>query len=78
MLVDNHLPYPSVVLRVFGEVPHRRRKPRHLLNSQSLEKPYIVLMDYRRVQFVKNSINLYVWRSLSTTQGNEVIDGSAF
>ena len=28
MLVDNHLPYPSALLRVFGEVLHRRRKRR--------------------------------------------------
>jgi prepilin-type N-terminal cleavage/methylation domain-containing protein/prepilin-type processing-associated H-X9-DG protein len=31
-----------------------------------------------RVQFVKDSINLYVWRSLSTSQGNEVIDASSY
>lgn len=29
MLVDNHLPYPSALLRVFGEILHRRRKRRH-------------------------------------------------
>ena len=29
MLVDNHLPYPSAHLQVFGEIPHRRRKRRH-------------------------------------------------
>lgn len=29
MLVDNHLPYPAALLRVFGEVLHRRRKRRH-------------------------------------------------
>jgi hypothetical protein len=29
MLVDNHLPYPSALLQVFGEVLHRRRKRRH-------------------------------------------------
>jgi hypothetical protein len=28
MLVDNHLPYPSALLQVFGEVLHRRRKRR--------------------------------------------------
>jgi hypothetical protein len=28
MLVDNHLPYPTALLRVFGEVLHRRRKRR--------------------------------------------------
>lgn len=29
MLVDNHLPYPSALLRAFGEVLHRRRRRRH-------------------------------------------------
>jgi len=29
MLVDNHLPYPSALLQIFGEVLHRRRKRRH-------------------------------------------------
>jgi hypothetical protein len=29
MLVDNHPPYPSALLQVFGEVLHRRRKRRH-------------------------------------------------
>jgi hypothetical protein len=28
MLVDNHLPYPSALLQVFGAVLHRRRKRR--------------------------------------------------
>jgi hypothetical protein len=28
MLIDNHLPYPSALLQVFGEVLHRRRKRR--------------------------------------------------
>jgi len=28
MLTDNHLPYPSALLQVFGEVLHRRRKRR--------------------------------------------------
>ncbi|MCA1695685.1 MAG: transposase, partial [Actinobacteria bacterium] len=29
VLVDNHSPYPAALLRVFGEVLHRRRKRRH-------------------------------------------------
>jgi transposase InsO family protein len=29
MLVDNHLPYPSALLQVFGEILRRRRKRRH-------------------------------------------------
>jgi hypothetical protein len=29
MLVDNHLPYPSALLQVFGEALYRRRKRRH-------------------------------------------------
>jgi hypothetical protein len=29
MLADNHLPYPSALLQVFGEILHRRRKRRH-------------------------------------------------
>ena len=29
VLVDNHLPYPSAPLQVFGEVLHRRGKRRH-------------------------------------------------
>jgi hypothetical protein len=28
MLIDNHLPYPSALLQVFGEILHRRRKRR--------------------------------------------------
>ena len=28
LLVDNHLPYPTAILQVFGEVLHRRRKRR--------------------------------------------------
>lgn len=28
MLVDNHLPYPSALLQVFGEILHRRRRRR--------------------------------------------------
>jgi hypothetical protein len=30
------------------------------------------------VQFIKNSIALAVWRALSTTQGNEVVESDAY
>ena len=30
------------------------------------------------VRFMKNSINLYIWRALSTTQGNEVISSDSY
>jgi prepilin-type N-terminal cleavage/methylation domain-containing protein/prepilin-type processing-associated H-X9-DG protein len=30
------------------------------------------------VKFIKNSINLFTWRALSTTQGNEVISSDAY
>jgi prepilin-type processing-associated H-X9-DG protein len=31
-----------------------------------------------RVQFIRNSIALAVWRALSTTQGNEVVGSDAY
>ena len=37
-----------------------------------------VLMCDGSVKFIKNSINLAVWRALSTTQGNEVISSDAY
>jgi prepilin-type processing-associated H-X9-DG protein len=30
------------------------------------------------VRFVKDGIDLYFWRALSTTHGNEVISGDAY
>jgi len=39
MLVDNHLPYPAALLRVFGEVLHRRRKRRHGRRKMPALKP---------------------------------------
>jgi hypothetical protein len=39
MLVDNHLPYPSALLQVFGEVLHRRRKRRHGRRKNAGLKP---------------------------------------
>jgi prepilin-type processing-associated H-X9-DG protein len=30
------------------------------------------------VRFVKNSINIFKWRALSTTQGGEVVSADAF
>jgi len=39
MLVDNHLPYPSALLQVFGEILHRRRKRRHGRRKDPALKP---------------------------------------
>jgi hypothetical protein len=39
MLVDNHLPYPAALLRVFGEVLHRRRKRRRGRRKHPALKP---------------------------------------
>jgi prepilin-type processing-associated H-X9-DG protein len=30
------------------------------------------------VKFFKNSINLYTWRALSTTQGNEIVSSDSY
>jgi hypothetical protein len=30
------------------------------------------------VRYIKNSINLFTWRALCTTQGNEMISGDAY
>ncbi len=37
-----------------------------------------VAMCDGHVQFIKNSINLYTWSSLSSTQGNEVISSDSY
>lgn len=39
LLVDNHLPYPSVLLQVFGEVLQRRRKRRRGRRKHAALKP---------------------------------------
>lgn len=39
MLVDNHLPYPSALLQVFGQILHRRRKRRHGRRKNAGLKP---------------------------------------
>ena len=39
MLVDNHLPYPSALLQVFGEALHRRRTRRHGRRKNAGLKP---------------------------------------
>jgi hypothetical protein len=39
MLLDNHLPYPAALLRVFGEVRHRRRRRRHGRKKHPALKP---------------------------------------
>lgn len=39
MLVDNHLPYPSALLQVFGEVLHRRRERRRGRRKSAGLKP---------------------------------------
>ena len=44
MLIDNHLPYPSALLQVFGEVLHRRRKRRRGRKKDPGLKPPLGLL----------------------------------